>query len=59
VLYGCKTWPLTLREEDRLRVYENTALRKIYDLKAKKVVHGEKSIMMNFTACILPLILLW
>ena len=25
VLYGCKTWSLTLREECRLRVLENTA----------------------------------
>ena len=23
VLYGCETWPLTLREERRLRVFEN------------------------------------
>ena len=22
VLYGCETWPLTLREESRLRVFE-------------------------------------
>jgi len=30
VLYGCKTWPLTLREEHRLRVFENRVLRKIF-----------------------------
>jgi hypothetical protein len=29
VLYGCETWSLTLREEHRLRVFENRALRKI------------------------------
>ena len=29
VLYDCETWPLTLREEQRLRVYENKALRKV------------------------------
>jgi len=23
VLYGCETWPLTLREERKLRVFEN------------------------------------
>ena len=23
VFYGCETWPLTLREEHRLRVFEN------------------------------------
>jgi len=30
VLYGCKTWLLTLREEHRLRVFENTVLRRIF-----------------------------
>jgi hypothetical protein len=29
VLYWCKTWPLTLREEHRLRVFENRVLRRI------------------------------
>jgi hypothetical protein len=29
VLYGCETWSLTLREEHRLRVFENRVLRKI------------------------------
>jgi hypothetical protein len=30
VLYGCKTWSLTLREEHRLRVLENRVLRRIF-----------------------------
>jgi hypothetical protein len=30
VLYGCKTWSLTLGEEHRLRVFENRVLRKIF-----------------------------
>jgi hypothetical protein len=30
VLYGCETWSLTLREEQRLRVFENRVLRRIY-----------------------------
>ena len=30
VLYGCGTWSLTLREEQRLRVFENRVLRKIF-----------------------------
>jgi hypothetical protein len=29
VLYGCETWSLTLREECRLRVFENRVLRRI------------------------------
>ena len=27
VLYGCETWSLTLREERKLRVFENMVLR--------------------------------
>ena len=30
VLYGCETWSLTLREERKLRVFENRVLRKIF-----------------------------
>jgi hypothetical protein len=30
LLYGCETWFPTLREEHRLRVFENRALRKIF-----------------------------
>jgi hypothetical protein len=33
VLYGCKTWSLTLREERRLRVSENRVLRRIFGPK--------------------------
>jgi len=29
VLYGCETWSLILREEGRLRVFENRVLRRI------------------------------
>ena len=30
MLYGCETWSLTLREERRLRVFENWVLRRIF-----------------------------
>ena len=30
VLYGCETWSLTLRDERKLRVFENMVLRRIY-----------------------------
>jgi hypothetical protein len=40
VLYGCETWPLTLREEHRLRVFENSVLRKICGPKREEVVKG-------------------
>jgi len=32
VLYGCETWSLTLREERRLRVFENRVLRGVFGL---------------------------
>jgi hypothetical protein len=30
VLYGCETWSVTLREEQRLKVFENRVLRRIW-----------------------------
>ena len=30
VLYGCESWSLTLREERKLRVFENMVLRRIF-----------------------------
>jgi hypothetical protein len=35
VLFGCETWSLTLREEHRLRVFENRVLR-IYGPKREE-----------------------
>ena len=37
VLYGCETWSLILREECRLKVFENRVLRRIFGLKKDKV----------------------
>ncbi|KAJ4431048.1 hypothetical protein ANN_19641 [Periplaneta americana] len=37
VLYGCETWTLTLREVQRLRVFENNVLRKIFGAKRDEV----------------------
>jgi hypothetical protein len=48
VLYGCETWSLTLREERRLRVFENGVLRRIFGPKRGEVtgewkrLHNEK-----------------
>jgi hypothetical protein len=58
VLYGCGTWFLPLREEHRLRVFENRVFRKIFGPKREKMDRGENCIMMNFITCILHLILL-
>ena len=35
VLYGCETWLLTLREERRLRVFENRVLRRVFRPKRR------------------------
>jgi hypothetical protein len=37
VLYGYKTWSLTLREERRLRMFENRVLRRIFGPKRNEV----------------------
>ena len=37
VLYGCETWSLTLREEQRLRVFGNRTLRRIFGPKRVEV----------------------
>jgi hypothetical protein len=37
VFYGCETWSLTLREERRLRVFENRMLRRIFGPKRDEV----------------------
>ena len=37
ILYGCETWSLTLREERRLRVFENGMLRRIFGPKRDEV----------------------
>jgi hypothetical protein len=43
VLYGCEIWSFTLREERRLRVFENRFLRGIYGPKRDKVPGVEKT----------------
>jgi len=42
VLYGCETWPFTLREERRLRVFENRVLRRIFGPKRDEVIEWRK-----------------
>jgi len=38
VLYGCETWSIALRNERRLRMFENRVLRKIFGSKRVKVM---------------------
>jgi hypothetical protein len=46
VLYGCATWSLTLREERRLRVFENRVLMGVFGSKRDKVT-GERRKLHN------------
>jgi hypothetical protein len=54
VLYWCETLSLTLREEHRLRVFENRVPRRIFGPKRDEVT-GEKEncIMRSFVICTL------
>jgi hypothetical protein len=40
VLYGFETWSLALKEEHRLRVFENRVLWRIFE--AKRKLHNEE-----------------
>jgi hypothetical protein len=54
VLYVYGTWSLTLREEHRLRTFENRVLRRIFGLGGIKWWEvGENCEMRNFLTCTL------
>jgi hypothetical protein len=38
ILYGCETWSLPLREENRLSIFENRMLRRIFRPKEDEVM---------------------
>ena len=40
VLYGCEAWSLTLREERKLRVFENMVLKRIFGPMRDEVEGG-------------------
>jgi len=44
VLYGCEAWSLTLREERKLRVFENMVLRRIFGPRRDEVDGGMEEI---------------
>jgi hypothetical protein len=44
VLYGCETWSVTLREEHRLKIFENTVVRKIFGPEREEDDRGENCI---------------
>jgi hypothetical protein len=59
VLYGCENWSFTLREEHRLRVFDNRVLRGIFGPERDEVTGGwRKFIMRSSIVCTLHQILL-
>jgi hypothetical protein len=44
VLNGCETWSLMLREEHRLRVFENRVLGRIFGPKKNEVTGGRRKL---------------
>ena len=62
VLYGCETWSLILREERRLRVFENRILRGIFGPKRDEVtgewikLHNEEVNVLYSSPNIIPVI---
>jgi hypothetical protein len=55
VLYGCEIWSLTVREEDRLRAFENRVLRRIFGLKRVQVTGGWRK-LHNEELCIIGMV---
>ena len=47
VLYGCESWLLILREERRLRVFENGVLRRIFGPKRDEVTGEWRNYIMR------------
>ena len=49
VLYGCETWSLTLREERRMRVFENRVLTRIFETKKGEVTEERRKVHNEVT----------
>jgi len=50
-LYGCESWSLTLREEHRLRVFENRMLRRIFGAKRDEVTRDWRKLHNEELIC--------
>jgi hypothetical protein len=52
ILYGCETWSLTLREERKLKMFENRVLRRVFGPKKDEVTgNGENYKMRSLMIC--------
>jgi hypothetical protein len=49
--YGCETWSLMLREERRLRVFENRVLRRVFGPKRNEVMGNGENYIMSLGIC--------
>ena len=49
MLHGCETWSITLREECRLRVFENRIMKRIFG--PKRAENGEWRRLHNEELC--------
>jgi hypothetical protein len=56
VLYECETWSLTLREEHRLRVFENRVLRRDEVTGECRKLHNEELRDLYFSLSIIRII---
>jgi hypothetical protein len=53
VLFGCETWSLTLKEEHRLRVFENRWLRPVFGLNRDEMIGWRELMRRKFITCTL------
>jgi hypothetical protein len=51
VLCGCESWSLTLREERRLKVFENRVLRRVIKPKRDEVTGNVENYIMSLMIC--------
>jgi hypothetical protein len=50
VLYGCENWSVTLREEFRLRVFENRVLRRIFGPKKDEITGKRRRLYVLYSS---------
>jgi len=55
VLYGCEAWSHTLRDERRLRVFENRELRRIFGPKRNEVTREWRKLHNEGPSALYPL----